>query len=58
MDRGDWPAIVHGVAKSWTGLRDSTTTTCRPVRKSLLCSFTVEETEARGDGVVQLESNS
>ena len=58
MDRGAWPAIVHGVAKSWTGLRDSTTTTCRPMRKSLLCSFTVEETEAQGDGMVQLESHS
>ena len=57
MDRGAWPAIVHGVAKSRTGLRDSTTI-CRPMRKSLLCSFTVEETEALGDGVVQLESHS
>ena len=57
MDRGAWPAIVHGVAKSRTGLRDSTTI-CRPMRKSLLCSFTVEETEALGDGVIQLESHS
>ena len=22
MDRGDWQAIVHGVAKSWTQLSD------------------------------------
>ena len=22
MDRGAWPATVHGVAKSWTGLID------------------------------------
>ena len=22
MDREDWPAIVHGVTKSWTQLRD------------------------------------
>ena len=57
MDRGGWLAIVHGVAKSRTGLRDSTTI-CRPMRKSLLCSFTVEETEARGGGLVQLESHS
>ena len=27
MDRGAWQAMVHGVAKSWTRLRDSTTTT-------------------------------
>ena len=26
-DRGDWLAVVHGVAKSWTQLSDSTTTT-------------------------------
>ena len=23
MDRGAWTVTVHGVAKSWTGLRDS-----------------------------------
>ena len=22
MDRGAWRAIIHGVAKSWTGLND------------------------------------
>ena len=22
MDRGAWCAVIHGVAKSWTGLRD------------------------------------
>ena len=27
MDRGAWQAMVHGVAKSWTRLSDSTTTT-------------------------------
>ena len=26
MDRGAWHALVHGVAKSWTLLIDSTTT--------------------------------
>ena len=26
MDRGAWQATVHGVAKSWTQLSDSTTT--------------------------------
>ena len=26
-DRGIWCAIVHGVAKSWTGLSNQTTTT-------------------------------
>ena len=26
MDRGAWQATVHGVTKSWTQLRDSTTT--------------------------------
>ena len=25
MDRGDWWAIVHGVAKSWTQLSDEST---------------------------------
>ena len=25
MDRGAWQATVHGVTKSWTGLRDETT---------------------------------
>ena len=28
MDRGAWRATVHGVAKSWTWLRDQTTTKC------------------------------
>ena len=33
-DRGAWCAIVHGVAKSWTQLRDLTTTTAsRPKKK-------------------------
>ena len=27
MDRGAWPATVHGVTKSWTGLSDQTPTT-------------------------------
>ena len=27
MDRGAWRAIVHGVAQSWTQLRDKTTGT-------------------------------
>ena len=27
-DRGAWHAVVHGVSKSWTRLRDRTTTTC------------------------------
>ena len=24
MDREAWPAVIHGVAKSWTGLSDYT----------------------------------
>ena len=28
MDREAWRAAVHGVTKSWTQLRDSTTTMC------------------------------
>ena len=27
--RGAWQAIVHGVAKSWTGLSNQTTTTTK-----------------------------
>ena len=30
MDRGDWRAIVHGVAKSWTQLNQLRTHTRKP----------------------------
>ena len=33
MDRGAWRATVHGVAKSWTRLRDLACTACLWVRK-------------------------
>ena len=43
MDRGDWSAAVHGVAKTWTWLSDWTKTnqkaTSRPLVLADLCLF-------------------
>ena len=40
-DREAWHAAVHGVAESWTGLSDSTTTKTNSVMSTLfvLCGY-------------------
>ena len=38
-DREAWRAAVHGVAKSWTRLRDRTTTTSLHKRKKMRCGI-------------------
>ena len=36
-DRGVWPAAVHGVTKSWTWLKDWTTTIHQMVLQNIKC---------------------
>ena len=33
MDRGDWSSTVHGIPKSWTGLRDEVQHSCFMMQK-------------------------
>ena len=48
-DRGAWWARVHGVAKSWTRLKDSTTTTTKftPVMCMVLHVLTLRRLVSR-----------
>ena len=42
MDRGAWQATVHGVAKSWTGLKRLTMHVCKgPGLSAALCKLDI-----------------
>ena len=41
MDRGTWWAIVHGVAKSQTGLSDHVVSMCVCIQRNIQVIFSV-----------------
>ena len=43
MDRGAWWAVVHGIAKTWTWLRDCTKMNLGQIDSIIMLSLTINE---------------